>query len=116
MDILGQILLSVDEEDLEFLSKDPEKFWDGFNCIGPLAFAYSKGLKEITIPDSILSIGVAAFGECANLKKITFANITNFKDNLNVILDGFSFDSFEQNGNEVTFVRNIENKNDDEKE
>ena len=39
--------------------------------IGDYAFTYCRGLTELTLPNSITSIGDAAFSECSDLSKIT---------------------------------------------
>ena len=46
---------------------------EGLTSIGDHAFLWS-GLTEITIPDSVTSIGRAAFDECRSLRSVTIGN------------------------------------------
>ena len=54
---------------------------DSVTSIGKGAFLYCSKLKSITIPDSITSIGSDAFGGCDSLKSITIPNsVTSIGD------------------------------------
>ena len=45
---------------------------------------------------------------------MVFQNIGELKEELMKILQGFNFDSFEVNGDEVAFVRNVEKQEENE--
>ena len=56
--------------------------------IGWAAFSWSRGLTEVTIPNSITSIGNEAFSDCSGLTKVTIPNgITSIG---NGVFDGCS--------------------------
>jgi hypothetical protein len=46
----------------------------GVTSIGSSAFAYSRGLSSITIPNSVTSIGESAFSNCTGLTSVTIPN------------------------------------------
>ena len=49
--------------------------------IGDGAFAYCSGLTELTLPNSVTSIGNCAFGGCSGLTELTLPNsITSIGD------------------------------------
>ena len=56
-------LAEIDENDLEAIS-----------TIYPYAFYYIKGIKSVTIPSNITSIGEYAFFCCVNLERIRFGD------------------------------------------
>lgn len=82
--------------------------------IGSGAFTYCSNLKSITIPNGAINVGDGLFEGCEKLKKVVFQNIGKLKEELMKILEGFNFDSFEGNGDEVTFVRNVEKQEENE--
>lgn len=73
------ILEDVQEEDLELLKSNPEKFWEGVTEIGKYAFLGQKckNLTEITIPGSVKRIGESAFGG-SYVTKVTILEGTQF--------------------------------------
>lgn len=79
------ILEDVQEEDLELLKSNPEKFWEGVTEIGEYAFLGQKckNLTEITIPGSVKRIGESAFSG-SYVTKVTILEGTQF-------IGGFAF-------------------------
>ena len=57
------------------------------NTIGEYAFSQS-GLTEICIPNTVTSIGLAAFIACPDLHKVTFEENTSLKMISQDMLDG----------------------------
>lgn len=47
---------------------------DSVTSIGEFAFAFCGNLKSINIPDSVTIIGVAAFNDCSKLERVIFSN------------------------------------------
>ena len=47
---------------------------DSVTSIGAYAFRYCSSLTSVTIPDSVTSIGSAAFGDCSSLTSVTIPN------------------------------------------
>ncbi len=45
----------------------------GTKKIGDYSFYYNKNITELTIPESVVTIGEGAFGECEALKKLTIS-------------------------------------------
>lgn len=71
MTVEKKTLKNVEEKDIELLRNEPEKFWGDANKIGKRAFWHITTLKEIEIPDRIVSIDDGAFAFCKNLKEIS---------------------------------------------
>ena len=134
MFVSGGSLEAVEERDIEVLDMDAKWFWraaikignyafencsslssldipDSIKEIGDGAFKGCENLKEITIPASVKKIGAALFMHCNKLAKVTIKNKENLSAYLNLALIGFDFDSFETNGDEVVFIKKIENDN-----
>ena len=86
---------------------------DGLQKIGNRAFAECRSLEELTIPASVKFWGKFIFDGCKSLNKITFKDKNCFPEYLKDVLKYFEFNSIETNGNEVTFIRNLEKENDD---
>lgn len=71
-------------------------------------FKNCKSLKEITIPKSVVSMSYGTFLGCDKLERVIFKGKNNLPEGLKSAFMGFDFDSFEINGDEVTFTRNIQ--------
>jgi hypothetical protein len=51
-----------------------------------LVFSESKGLETVEIPKSVESIGLGAFRSCENLKEVRFAEGSELKKLMKVLL------------------------------
>ena len=92
---------------------------EGLEIIGIGAFYECPEIKTIVIPNSVKTIEFKVFMGCNKLKKIVFKNRKSLQKkswDAKEMLDGFYFDSIQIKGDSVTFVRNIEKVNDEEKE
>ena len=50
-------------------------------CIGDAAFAFSRSLTSVTIPNNVTNIGVVAFRDCTSLTSVTIGtNVTSIRD------------------------------------
>ena len=76
--------------------------------IGSFAFKNCSSLTSLIIPGNIKNFGRNIFEGCINLEKLVFKS--NPPENLVSVLRGFDFNSVEVNGDEVTFVREVENE------
>ena len=70
MNIENGKLLKVNEKDIQFLNREPTKFWNEVSSIGIGAFSGCSSLTNINIPKSITNIGDWAFYGCMNLTNI----------------------------------------------
>lgn len=86
------------------------EFHEGLRTIDENAFNGCESLEEITIPSSVKVLYNDPFSDCKNLKKITFSNRAFLPKYAEEMLMDFDFSSFEVNGNEVTFIREVENE------
>lgn len=92
---------------------------EGLEIIGIGAFYECPEIKTIVIPNSVKTIEFKVFMGCNKLKKIVFKNRKSLPKkswDAKEMLDGFYFDSIQIKGDSVTFVRNIEKVNNEEKE
>jgi hypothetical protein len=55
------------------------------------AFAFNEHLKEVILPDTVMTIGVSAFNSCYSLEKINFNGETNCLPEAMVVLDTQAF-------------------------
>lgn len=97
------------------------KLNENIEFIGAFAFGSCESLREIIIPKSLKIFGVdlwgcGIFADCPKLQKITFKNKNEFPKGFKYFIKDFNFDSFLVNGEEVTFLRDVENNNDKEDE
>lgn len=69
---IGGVLYNVNDEDLERLKNNPEKFWEGVEEIYRGAFD-NPALTSIIIPNSVKLIDKWAFGNGGNLKSISLS-------------------------------------------
>ena len=69
-----------------------------------------------TIPKSVVSMSYGTFLGCDKLERVIFKDKNNLPEGLKSAFMGFDFDSYEVNGDEVTFIRNIENNKSEENE
>lgn len=83
-------------------------FSEGLEKIGSAIFFSCYELESVTIPKSVKEINFKAFAGCSKLRKVKFKDISNMTSDLKTIMEGFSFDTLEQKGNEVVFIKNIE--------
>ena len=58
---------------------------DKYHWVG-LVFSESKGLETVEIPKSVESIGFGAFRSCENLKEVRFAEGSELKKLMKVLL------------------------------
>ena len=138
MKIRKKTIFMMSKDDVDLMMDDPQNFWRNVNKIGERAFAdcnsiillnylpnhiesvesYAfqncKNMKEITLPQSVTSLGTNIFEGCDKLEKITFRN-KNI-EGLSGALKGFNFDSILESAHELTFVRNKEKEIDEERE
>ncbi|MBR4418718.1 MAG: leucine-rich repeat protein, partial [Clostridia bacterium] len=70
MEKVNGVLLSVQDEDLYLLKKNPTEFWKDVTSIGEEAFAGRDTLMTIEIPDGVTSIGRKAFADCLDLTNV----------------------------------------------
>ena len=82
---------------------------DGLKYIYAQAFNGCTNLKEVVIPANMKVVGDSLFTGCKKLQKVTFKDKNSLPKNIQNVLSGFSFDSFEINGDKVTFIREIQN-------
>lgn len=101
------VLTNFTDKDIKLLYKRPERFWKGVTSIGEKAFCDCISLTSITIPEGVREISGELFNNCDNLQRVIFKDVSKIS-NLTAVLNKFNFDSIEQNGNEATFIRNIE--------
>ena len=69
MIVIGGVLVSIKNDDLEFLANEPNEFWKGITEIGNSVFAQTE-ISSIEIPKGVKIIGDLAFSECKNLKSV----------------------------------------------
>ncbi len=67
-------LSSVKNEDLDFLTKNPQKFWENVKYINPGAFANCTDLRELVIPEGVEELSVSVFDGLTNLRSVVFPN------------------------------------------
>ena len=89
---------------------------EGLLIIDREVFKNCKNLREITIPKSVVSMSYGTFLGCDKLERVVFKDKNNLPEGLKSAFMGFDFDSYEVNGDEVTFIRNIENNKSEENE
>ena len=82
--------------------------------VGARAFALCENLKQVIFNGDLEELGNAAFSDCPNLEKIVFKNKNKLPNNLSGVFQGFDFNTIHEDGNEITFIRNIQNKTDKE--
>ena len=88
----------------------------GLEILNENVFLNCKNLKTITIPKSVKKINKGLFRGCEKLERVTFKDKNNFPEGFKRCFRSFNFTSFVVNGDEVTFVRNIEKNLDNENE
>ena len=80
---------------------------EGLESLGTAIFYNCNCIKSIKIPKSVKNMDFKVFDGCDNLVKIKLKSKKNLEDDLKVILEGFRFDDIIQNGDEITFIRDI---------
>lgn len=79
MIVIGGVLVSIKNDDLEFLANEPNEFWKGITEIGNSVFAQTE-ISSIEIPKGVKIIGDLAFSECKNLKSVKLHEGLEFID------------------------------------
>ena len=64
------VLLSVEDNDVELLERDPNKFFEGINEIATRAFNNLYNLKKLIIPSCITKLNESFINNCQNLERI----------------------------------------------